>query len=558
MSLRIGPLALLLVACAGSGASVPPPRAKAPLPAPRVGPGALEARPLLGDLPTRAIHAGAGALAIVASGPMSEGERAGAFVDVPRDACLLAYARSSASLEDIDLAAFAEEGNPVAVDEGPDAKPTILLCPPHPDRVYVAVHAASGEGLCAIAAQLVPRERGPEVALAVGARGALGGAPRSPEAWPGLEEQVRAHRTKIGGAWDEQRRVAVSVDARSVAAVAFGIEEGGCTDALVVPDEDVAVLDVDVLDSEGRLVARAKESGASRAVTVCSPIAIAGTLQLRPHVGRGLAAVVTAKAKAEGTKDLLVRPEVVWAASVEPIEAARSTRNAALAKAGYGAATVTTNGHLQLGKRITSPVDLASGACTRIDVVAGAPLAHIEAAAWDDSGALLATDEGSAAATLFACGRGRARVDLGTRGRPGPFAILARPEKWHDPAFAALPLASGRMLGRAAASPTRTMPGQVGQVQRASLDSGRQHVQTVSIPPSRCLTVAIGAQGEGTGLEARVFDAVTGEELDRSHGQHAADVRACSADATRSVRVEVRATAGKLDAVVGERFVPSK
>ena len=36
------------------------------------------------------------------------------------------------------MTAFSDEGNPVAVDEGQDPKPTLLLCPPHPDRLYLA------------------------------------------------------------------------------------------------------------------------------------------------------------------------------------------------------------------------------------------------------------------------------------------------------------------------------------------------------------------------------------------------------------------------------------
>ena len=70
--------------------------------------------------------------------------------------------------------------------------------------------------------------------------------------------------------------------------------------------------------------------------------------------------------------------------------------------------------------------------------------------------------------------------------------------------------------------------------------------------------VSAGVEGEGTGLELRMWDAVTGEELDRSHGQFSASVRACTASAARSVRVEARASAGKLDAVVGERLVNAK
>jgi hypothetical protein len=543
-----------LTAC-GRHSSLPAPNvAGGSVEAPRIVPGALEARPLLGDLPSRASRLGAGPLAIVASGMMTEGERLGAFVEVPKDACLLAYGRASPSLEDIDLAAFAEEGNPVAVDETSDPRPTLLLCPPHPDRVYVAAHAAAGEGLCVIGAQLVPRERAAEVGRAVGAHGST---PRTPEVWPGLEDQVRTHRRAIGGAWDEQRRVAVAADARAVSAVAFNVEEGGCSDALVVPDEDVAIVDVDVLDAEGRIVARAKESGTVRSVTLCSPLAIAGSLQVRPHVGRGTVAVVVAKAKTDTARELLTKPEVVWAAPGQPLDATKAQRNAALTKAGYGAATSSSTGQLLLGRRSTVTVDTAGGGCTRIDVVAGTPLALVDAAVWDDAGALLASGDGIDGTTVFACGKGKARVDLGTRGRPGPYALLARPEKWKEAAFTAHPLAAGRMLGRAASGPGAVHEGTAGAVRHAVLEPAKRHVHDANVRAGACLRVSAGAEGEGTGLELRLFDAVSGEELDRSHGQTAASVRACAAQsAARSVRIEARSTAGKLDVVFGERIVP--
>lgn len=553
---------LMLVGCTLSACASRPAAAPAPPPAPPLGPprvtvGALQAAPLLGDLPQRASRLGAGPLAIVASGAMSDGERLGAFVDVPLDACLLAYGRASASLEDIDLAAFAEEGNPLAVDEGPDPKPTILLCPPHPSRVYVAAHAASGEGLCVVAAQLVPKDRAPDIGRAVNARGSVGGAPRTPEAWPGLDDQVRSHRAAIGGAWEEQRRVAIAVDNRALSAVGFAVEEGGCSDALVVPDEDVAIVDVDVLDADGRLVGRAKDGGPSRSVTVCSPIALSGSLQVRPHVGRGLVAVVVSKTKAGTARELLTRPEVAWVAPAQPLDATRAARNALLAKAGYGAPSSSQMGQLQLGRRATVPVDMAGApGCTRIDVVAGAPLALVEAAVWDDSGALLASNEGAGDATLFACGKGKARVDLGTRGRPGPYAVLTRPERWRDPAFTAHPLAASRMLSRAAVGPQSMLEGGATAVRHVVLDTSHQFVQNTTIPPNQCLRVAIGVEGEGTGIEARLFDATTGDEVDRSHGQNAVALRMCSGTATRTVRIEARATAGRLDAIIGDRMTP--
>ena len=174
---------------------------------------------------------------------------------------------------------------------------------------------------------------------------------------------------------------------------------------------------------------------------------------------------------------------------------------------------------------------------------------------WDDAGALLGSNDGGGDATVFACGKGKARVDLATRGRPGPYVVLTRAERWKDAAFTAHPLAAGRMLGRAATSPQSVLEGAAGAVRAAVVDAGHQTVHNTAIAANACLNVAIGAEGEGTGLEARLFDAVSGEEIDRSHGQNTALLRACAGNATRSVRVEVRATAGKLDVVIGERSV---
>jgi hypothetical protein len=68
------------------------------------------------------------------------------------------------------------------------------------------------------------------------------------------------------------------------------------------------------------------------------------------------------------------------------------------------------------------------------------------------------------------------------------------------------------------------------------------------------MRVTIGTQGEGLGVELRAIDGADGEEIDRSEAAHAASVRACAtADAARTVRFEARASAGHLEAVIGER-----
>jgi hypothetical protein len=189
-----------------------------------------------------------------------------------------------------------------------------------------------------------------------------------------------------------------------------------------------------------------------------------------------------------------------------------------------------------------------------VDVVAGAPLAFVDARIWDDGGALLASGEASSSLALFACTRGPARIDLETRGRPGPFAVVVRPERWKDAVFAVYPLAASRMLSRAAMGPDMLFEGKEGTARAQPLDAARAVSWTETVGAGRCARLTIGVQGDGLGVELRALDS-DGEEMDRSEAAHAASVRACAApDASRSVRFEARAVAGRLDAVIGLRW----
>jgi hypothetical protein len=348
----------------------------------------------------------------------------------------------------------------------------------------------------------------------------------------------------------------LSVDARIPTYLSLPIEADQCVDAVIVPDADVAMLDVEAFDGDGRMVARAREGMGARTLTLCSPISMPGSLSIRPHVGRGLTAVVLARAHSEVTRDLSTRPDIAWTAGSQPLEAARSARNALLAKSGYGSPLATASGMLVVGRRLSVPLELKSlgGACARIDVVAGAPLALIDARVWDDAGSLLASAEASSSLTLFACARDRVRLELETRGRPGPFAVTMRPERWKDTAFVAHPLAASRMLARAAVGPDLLLDGKEGPARELALDATRVSAWTESIAPGRCVRVTIGVQGDGAGIELRVVDPADGTDLDRSEAAHAATVRACApAGVGREVRFEARASAGRLEAVVGER-----
>ncbi len=550
-SLALAALAASALGCASQPASTSRPSA------PLAHAGELDAASVLGDLPKKALALGASPLTLIAGGEMNEGERVGAFVDVPKDMCLLAYARGSSSVEDLDVAAFADEGNPLAIDESSDPKPTVMLCPPHPARVYLTAHDASGEGLVALASHLVPPEKSAAVAREVGAKGASTG-PTAADAWPGLADRVREHHGALGGHWEELRRVAIPVDARMPSLIAFPAEEGSCTDVLLVPDDEIALVEAEVLDGAGRVVARARDGGTDRTLTVCSPIGFAGQLSIRPHVGRGLVAVVLAKTKDDAAVERGGSVDVAWMHATEALPAARDRRDSSLTQSGYGAAQVRSSGELLIGRRARLPFETKSlgGGCYRADIVGGAPLALVEAELHDDSGAVVARARGASGATLFGCALGnggKLTLDVEAQGRPGPYALLARRERWQDPAFAQHPLAASRMLTALAAGTGASLGAAAGAARSYVVDADHVVSFEATVPPNSCLRVAAGAEGKGTGLELRVLDQAGDGELDRSHARDAVVARACAAEKPRPIHVELRGSSGSLDVIVGVR-----
>ena len=275
--------AVFLGACILGGCAAvrpaPPSHAAAlqpPQSGPRVLPGDLDAWPLLGDLPERAARLGAGPTTLVASGLAAASDWLGGFVEFPADECLVAYARAGASIADVDVAVYSDEGTLLAVDEGRDVHPAVILCAPHPPRVYVTAHVAEGEGLVGVGASRVPKERAVSVARALGARGLVAPGSRPQDVGPGLEESIRRHRLELGGKWEEVRRVALNVDSRAPAYTAVAIDAEHCVDAFIVPGEDVGSLDAEVLDGDGRTIARLRDGLGARGLVVCSPISRTG------------------------------------------------------------------------------------------------------------------------------------------------------------------------------------------------------------------------------------------------------------------------------------------
>jgi hypothetical protein len=523
-----------------------------------VSPGALDGRALLDGAALVAAQAGAGTLDLVVSGVAAEHERVGAFVEASPGTCLLAVARGASSVDDVDLAAFAEDGSLLAVDDGPDPHPAVLVCVARPGRVYLSVAAAAGEGLVAIGGLAIAQARSAAVARALGAHGSRTDPAHATDAWPGLDDHIRRRTDSLGGHWETLRRVGVAVDARLPGVLPFPVDAESCTDALVVPDDDIAGLDVEVLDDRGRLVSRASSGDRDRSVTVCSPFAFAGTLTVRPHTGQGLAAVAFSRGANDLARDRAVRPDVAWNSAAEPVDRAVARFETALGAHGYGGPLGRELATLSVGavRSVSIPARGAgprSDACRRVDVVAGTPAGLVAANLWDDAGRLLTSAEGAASATLFACGDSRLRLDLESRGRPGPVAVTWRAEAWTDPAFASHPRAASRMLERASAGAAGLLDGEPAGARSFQAEGGHETSWPERLAAATCLHIAVGAEGAGAGLVGRIVDGVSGDELDRSGGATAIGLRACAGTEPRLVEVRVAVTAGRLDVVAASR-----
>ncbi|MFO0637740.1 MAG: hypothetical protein U0183_00910 [Polyangiaceae bacterium] len=543
-------MALALAGFLGCG-SAPAPKPPPAIAPPKVEPGSIDVLSLVGDAPKRAVANGAGPHAIVAVGLVGEGQRLGAFVEASDDSCLLAYARGASAVEDLDLFALTDDGSPLALDESPDPRPAILVCPPRPRRFYLALQAANGEGMAVLVAHRVPKARARAVAVALGARGALGVMARA-EAFPGLEDAIRARRAALGGTWEESKRGSVAVDTHAPSFVAITAGAGDCFDVLVLPNDDVGLVEVELLDDEGRLVARARGPGETRGVVVCTEDPFAGTLRLRSHLGQGVCGYVLSRAPASYAKEAAVRPEVALHGVPLPLADAEKARNDALGRAGFAAPTTTSRGAL-VGAKIVSKTEVLKAACSRIDLVGGSPLRRGAVTAWSDAGKLLGEGDGLLGGVAYVCASGKARIDIEARGAGGPFALTVRPLPWSAPELVGAPLAASRMLSRASSGPNELFDGTAVGVRALSLSDTSLASSTEDVPAGACLGAYLGMEGAASGVTLRAVDEKSQDELDRAHGESSAGVRACAGPKGARVRFEARTSSGTAKAVLGLR-----
>ena len=480
------------------------------------------------------------------------GDRIATLVDLPQVSCAVFIARGTDTIEDLDLAAYGEDGAVLGMDEGADKTPALLVCPPHPARVYVSARIAAGHGLVAIGVERLPPKDAERAADTYHARHRASEGDARLGAWPGLTERVAEHRQRLGGQWTDVRRVAVPLDARIPTRLSATVEEGRCLHALVLASDELSHLELSALDPNGRILGRATALGRDRSLVVCSPLSATVSFEIRPQGGRGIAVLVLSQS-APGSAAEVDDALKIERYSSGTLDEARQKNTARLEGLGYPKAKVVRTATLQPGRLDSATFALQKG-CSRVNVLSAAPVRDVSVRLWGADDSLIAESEASSEPVLFACSNGGpARLDTESLARPGEYSVELRIEPEATPVLQASPLAASRLLGHMFEHGLIRSGTQAGKVTRHELSPEHRDSEQFLVPVGRCvdLTLALGAGSAGA--EVRVLDEVSGEELALARGTSVTSARVCAVDAraggTIHARAELHVSSGKGEAL---------
>jgi len=501
-----------------------------------------------------------GEAAVLAVDAGMAGDRVSSLLTIPEDECAIVIARAGETVDDLDLLAYAEDGSVVGIDEAPDKTPALLICPPHPRRVWVAARIAAGHGLVALGAGRVQPNEAQRAAKVYGIRHGNGPATNQPEVIRGLEERLAEHRRELGGAWQDIRRVPVPLDPRVPTRVSARVEAGRCLDALVVPTDEVGHVNVTAADANGAIVGRAQSSGRDRYLVLCATSDTPLTLELRPHSGRGMGMLMFSRSRPGSETDLEIEPTRIDAFPATDLgeEIARAQRE--LRRAGYANGRALLSGTLEVGRRTSHEITLPEG-CSRLDLLGGAPLRGIRAWVWSPGGDLISTTSAGGRGVLFVCGRGgTARLDAEATLRPGPFTVLLNPEPGAPAPLAEAPLAAGRLLANVVERGVLRRGAEIGLVRKYTLSETAFETIELTVPFGRCMDVALALDRGAIGAEIRLVAASSGKEIASGRGPHATSARVCALDAESAqtnlkTRAELRVASGSGVALVSTRML---
>ena len=480
------------------------------------------------------------------------GDRIATLVDLPQDSCAVFIARGTDTIEDLDLLAYGEDGAVLGMDEGPDKTPALLVCPPHPARIYVAARIAAGHGLVAIGVERMAPKDSERAAETYHARHRSGESDARLSAWPGLAERIAFHRQRLGGKWTDVRRVAVPLDARIPTRLSATVEENRCLHALVLATEELSHIELSALDQNGHILGRAAALGRDRSLVVCSPLASPVSFEVRPQGGRGVAVLVLSQSEL-GSSSSIEDALRIDRYSSGTLDEAREKTATRLEGLGYPKAKVLKTGTLQPGRLDSAAFALPKG-CSRLDILSASPVRDIAARLWAADDSLIAESEPSSAPVLFACSSGgKVRLDTESLARPGEYSVELRVEPEATPTLQGYPLAASRLLGHMLEHGLIRSGTQAGKITHHDLSPEHLDTEQFLVPLGRCVDFTLALGVGSTGAEVRLVDDASGEELAQGRGTTVTSARVCAVDArsggTIHARAELRVNAGQGEAL---------
>ncbi|MEI9950752.1 MAG: hypothetical protein WDO74_17680 [Pseudomonadota bacterium] len=478
------------------------------------------------------------------------GDRVATLVDLPERSCAVFIARGTDTVADLDLMVYGEDGAELGNDEGADKTPAVLVCPPHPARVYVSARIAAGHGLVALGVERMPPEDAERAASTYHARQRAGEGDARLANWPGLAERIAEHRRRLGGNWTDVRRVAVPLDARISTRLSANIEERRCLHALVLASDELSHIELSAVDQSGHILGRAASLGRDRSLLVCSSLSTPVSFELRPQGGRGVAVLVLSQSDVDSAADFddALRIDRYASGSLDDARQKNATRLEGL---GYPKAKVLKTGTLQPGRLDSAAFALPKG-CARLDILAAAPVRDVSARLWSADDSLIAESDPRAAPVLFACSLGGpVRLDTESLARPGEYSVELRIEPEPAPLLQASPLAASRLLGHMLEHGLIRSGTQAGKITLHHLTPEHLETEQFLVPFGRCVDFTLALGVGSTGAEVRLVDDESGEELALSRGTNATSARICAIDAhaggTIHARAELRVNAGQGD-----------
>jgi hypothetical protein len=240
---------------------------------------------------------------------------------------------------------------------------------------------------------------------------------------------------------------------------------------------------------------------------------------------------------------------------MQPLQAVVARAHDALAPLGLGPTKQLFSSTMAHGETRTVKLDAPPG-CTRVDVLAGAPVVGTRGHLWNSSD-LVASSEGGEHLVLFGCTPNATtfELELEVVGRPGPVVAEARSERGDTEALCAAPLAAGRLLARANAAGRLVPAKALHQVRSLTIDPTRRATFPVQVPVGTCRGVIAALDRDVERLRLTA----TGEEardLGTARGGHVAQLELCAPHRPLQAQVSLTVEAGKGTALVGVTSLP--